>query len=118
VLAFGRASLALNDFEQKVAQDSRLIKVSHSIGTPDTALAHAARLPIKAPEFAAEQLVENLGSVDGYPHARLVPGASRCRSGTIQVALEVLEALGRGSSLQAALGPVLECSAEVPASVC
>ena len=68
---------------------------SEPVGTPEVALAHAARLLEKNPDLAALQADEILKVVPGHPHARLILGAAHRRTGRTQAALDILESLAR-----------------------
>ena len=69
--------------------------VSEPVGTLDVALGHAARLLERDPRLAVEQADEILKAVPGHPHARLILGAARRRTGQTQSAIEVLAPLAR-----------------------
>jgi predicted Zn-dependent protease len=70
-----------------------LNSASIAVGTPDVALAHAARLLEKDPALAAEQAGEILKAVPGHPHARLILGKALRLAGQTSEALTVLERL-------------------------
>jgi len=72
-----------------------LNSASIAVGTPDVALAHAARLLEKDPALAAEQAEEILKAVPGHPHARLILGTAFRVTGQTSAALAVLEPLAR-----------------------
>jgi tetratricopeptide (TPR) repeat protein len=72
-----------------------LNSASVAVGTPDVALAHAARLLEKDPALAAEQAGEILKAVPGHPYARLILGTAHRLAGQTSAALAVLEPLAR-----------------------
>jgi len=69
--------------------------VSEPVGTLDVALGRAARLLESDAALAAEHAREILQAVPTHPRARLILGAAHRIVGQMQLALEILEPLGR-----------------------